>query len=714
MALIDISQETRVVDAPDSQGRVEFRKAHSVSDDFADAGPLTLSGFSIRPYSNEYGGRAALSPDILAQTEQGTDSGNPTIDIDFTILTNTARPGTDHVITYEVEDGNGNTGEFEFFFQNGIWNPKDETSLSSRLSSEFERLSDTFGDGDFTASGITDFSDFDTWDVPNFDLHFVSESSELVRYNDETIPYYRAGGSESVLTAPEQIFVDGTNNGRRGSIFVVLQWDQVPSVDTPVFQIRQGSNVHMEVRNAQRDVAVESDFADATIYKQSTYAGELLLAELKIDTDSGEVRGAINREIDRNPVNTSGIFSSGDTEVVLNPNGDLEDVKLFELLVFPDVENFRFSNKVASMLSYLYNLNMTEDAHSITTSGTGSPDISNHLFYNARTDALDILLGFPNSLSKFAPDDTSEIWAVDTEGEISASASTSQGYAFFADPAEDSVVKLTKSGDEIWTFPDSDPNTSITGEGVRDVAVTNENVVVVSYGTDVRAVDIHGIQAWEFGDLANTITSVATTSQNRTYVATEGLDPVVVLLDSEGEEESRFDGHVSGTDVTSLVADSDGFAYSGAENGEIRFSNTSGNEELAITSTHDDTINALDVDADFLYTASADGAVKKINKNTTDEVWVLDFTDGVFIEDNIDAIDPNDDAKPDPDDVSLSPLDIAIDFNGNLYVVVRDANNEIEDIVFKVSELGNVTWVEIFDQAASVSVQPGLEASQWN
>jgi len=705
MALADLGQDTREVGSPDQRGRVEFRKTHSSS-----SGPLSLKDYSIRPYSDDSGGRATFSPVISTATEQTTnDAGDDVIHVDFSIRTQSAQPGSDHLISYEIEDDDNNISEFQFFFQNGIWDAKENSQLLSRLSSEFERLSRTFQDGDFVL-GVTDFTDFDTWDVEESDLEFVSESSTFGKHTDEQVPHYNAGNSETVLRAPGSLF-----DSRDGTIFVALQWDQ-QFLDEPILEVKQGNNAHMRIRNTSNDfVVVESDFADPILYGQETYANEIFLAEVKINTSDSEVFGAANREMDRprQDLNSTPIEVE-DLELVLNPN-DLDiDLKLFEFLAFPEAKDFRFSNKVASMFSYLYNVDMTESAHVERTTHIGSPDISNHLFYDERTDLLDPLVGFSGSgtprLRKLNPDDASEVWNFATDGEVLDVVPDNLGFIFFADAGSDGVTKLSKSGEKIWEFPISDDDVTINSE-LQAITLTSDDVAVGAYGTDVYGIDEAGQQAWKFGGETEEISDVAATNSGRTYVGKVTPDPDVILLDSEGEEVSRFTDHLN--DVSSVVADSNGLAYSGAINGEIRFSNESGNQFEKLVDVHETEIRDLDVDSDYLYTASADGKAKKIEIDTVNEVWALDFTDETFIETNIDAIDSNDMAKPDPGTVSLSPLSVTVNPAGEVYVVIEDSNDEIDNHIFKVDSSKSVLWVEVFLEASTVSVQPGPEASQW-
>ena len=709
MALNSIAQETRETSSPDQQGRIEFRRTHSLSDGFANAGPLSLVGFSVRAYGDEAGGRATFSPVVNATSQQDTNqNGDPIINIDFTVYTQTARPGTDHIITYEVEDDSGNVGEFELFFQNGVWNPKTDATLLSRLSSEFERLSGTFRDGDFTSRGITDFENFDLWTVPKFDINFISDSSEFTKHTDEAIPYYASGNSASTITAPDQLF-----DSRDGAIYILLQWDQLPSRDVPVFEVKQGTNVHVQVRNAQRDVSIESDFADGTVYEKATRADDFVLAELGIDTAAGEAEGAVNREFDRGKVGLTGTFQNADTEIVLDPEDVGLDVKLFEFLAFPQAQDHEFSNKVASMISYLYDVDMTESERLDITTYIGSPDISNHLFYDSRTDALDAFIGFSGSgtprFRKIDPDGN-QVWTYGS-GDAIDSVSDNVGYAFLADADENGVVKLTKSGERIWSFPDSDPGITSGLQAINSVTLTTDDVAVAAFGNDVYGVGLSGLQSWLFGASSDRVTTVAATSGGRVYAGTESPDPEVILLDSDGNEINRFTDHLN--DVSALVGDSEGFAYSGAVNGEVRFSNDSGDQTEKLVNIHDDSINALDVDEDYLYTASDDRKAKKIELSTTNEIWTLDYEDATFIENQIDAIDSNDINKPDPGDVILAPIDITAEPGGDVYVIIEDQNDEIENHLFKVDSSKNVLRVEVYGDSSSVSVQPGPEASQW-
>lgn len=702
MALSSLAQDTREIKTPNQRGKIEFQRTHSAS-----TGPLSLKNTSICAYSDESGGRGTFSPMMEAEEMDTDRDEDPSILINFEVYTGTAVAGSDHIISYEIEDGNGNVEEFELFLQNGIWNPKTEATLLSRISSEFERLSETFEGGDAVLN-VTDFSSSGIWSVSEGFLEFVSESSGLEKHTDERVPYYAAGDERVVLQASDQLF-----DTRDGSIFVALQWDQLSASSEPILQVTQGGNLHAEVRNEMGDLTVESDFADATLYQQPTFSGDVVLVEVKTDTDS-QVQGAVNREIDNGPAGTTGSFSSGTTEIVLNPNGTATDLKLFEFLAFPEAKDFRFSNKVASMFSYLYNVDMTENVHVEKTTHTGSPDISNYLFYDERTDVLDLFVGFygPGTprLRKLDPEDSSEIWTTSATGDVLDIVLDNLGFVLFADEGSDDVTKLTKSGGDVWEFPTSDADVTISEE-LKALTLTTDDIAVAAFGTDVYGINRAGQRTWMFGGETENISDVAATDSGRTYVGKVEPDSAVILLDSEGEEISRFTGHLN--DVSAIVAGNDGSAYSGAVNSEIRFSNDSGNQFEKLTDVHETgkEIRDLDVDTNYLYTASADGKAKKIEINTTDEVWALDFTAGNFIETNIDAIDSN--GTVGPGDVSLSPLSVTVNPNGEVYVVIEDDNDKIDNHIFKVNSSKSVLWVEPFPEAHTVSVQPGPEASQW-
>ena len=173
---------------------------------------------------------------------------------------------------------------------------------------------------------------------------------------------------------------------------------------------------------------------------------------------------------------------------------------------------------------------------------------------------------------------------------------------------------------------------------------------------------------------------------------TAQFDPV------EPKEEWNFSGHSKY--VNSLAVDNDGYVYSASSDNTIKKINSNGNEVWSFDG-HSDNVRSVAVDSDgYVYSASDDNTVKKID-NSGNEVWSFnahsDDVKGVAVDNDgyvYSASDDNTVKKIDNsgnevwsfNGHSSSIYDVAVDSDGYVY---SGSNNEI---VKKIDSTGNEVW----------------------
>jgi len=651
MALSTIANGTREVKRPDKQtaNLVLTRTAQS------DVSQPQLDDWSVEGYSSAFGGQLLSSPDVSVSTTERQDAGSMYYtDIEFTVETDTESAGSDFVFEYTVSDDNA-METANFFYQNGVY----PASIASgdfkfRVSAELERLSDTYDDGQ-VADKLTDFSDTSRWGVS--DLKYVRQSSRFTKHGGEPIPYFAGPGE---IELPEQAF-----SSRDCSIILALSWDHKQAEDFDVATVEQGGNTYLNVRNAQSDVEIQSDFTANVLYQSATHSGERLVAEIRINTGENEANGSVNREITDSGQSLQGTFSSGDTTITLHANS----AKLFDALVYSEDVGSESLDRLAKQLSYFYKIDMTSPEFL----GKGSRAIQNHLFYDEEIQKYDMYVA--SSPVKRFDDDGTEVWSFSADA--TAVATDSRFIPAVGTSVNNNVHRVTSKGNVIWTFEGHNESVEAVETGIEKFTYS------ASLDGTVKKLGPEGTPVWNFGDHTDDVNDIAVYKKLAVYTASADKT-VRRIVDSTGDEDWSFSGHLDA--VTSVVVDSSEEVYTAAVNGELRKIDNDGNETYLITPFSAElsgaAINDLALRSDTELYAVAGDMIKKLDAVNGDEIWKY----------QVDLA--SDTAKLEA--VAVSP-------SGSIFVAENEENNiiEFDDTGSKVDKFSSPGTVN------DISVQPG-------
>lgn len=666
-------------------------------------GASTLVDYEIRGFTSPFGGQLVSAPTIEVPDPWPKQIGSD-VEIKFNISVSEGFAGDDYVIEYTVDDGTTET-DYCFFVQNGVYSAADAGNLTFRASAELERLSGTFED-DRSARELTDFSDTSRRGTGEF--VFISDSSTLDdKHGDEPIPYFEDGNS---LTFPAEAF-----SSRDSTAIIALQWNPDQGKDYPVAELTQGGNTYLEVRNEQGDVELLSDFAASSLYRSNTYSRDslspderILIAEARIDTNEGMAAGSVNREITESDTTLQAVgFSSGTTELVLDPAGEDPDLKLLDVLTYDESIPTTELDRVARQLTYFYQADLVSPEQ-ITTEGAGSPRPQSHVFYDSdvgstvdryndtieRYDmytASDPIIrldpGDPDVFDNMGNliDPTEPVWtlseqgtAIAVDGRERAAAGTVGG----------DVLKLDYTGTPIWTF-------SHGGEITATELGQERYVYSASTDGTVKKIGEEGSAAvWSFGDHTGAVNDLALYQDRFLYTA--GEDETVYKIDENDRSIIWSMAPVSSPVVAVDVSPSER-VFAAYGNGELRVINSSnGNVQKCYTPFDQDLssgtpISDLAVRSDTeLYLVAGD-FIKKIDPTDGSEYWKQD----VF------GSNPNKTAELDA--VAVSP-------NGNVFAAENLEHNVIE---FDGGDGSKVSEFSVSGDIHDLSVQPGTVEPHW-
>lgn len=631
--------ETREVKKPDSQTPVLklTRTAKST------VGPPSLNDWSVEGYSSPFGGQLISTPDVSVSTTSRQKGPEHFLDVEFEIDTSTAPAGSDYIFQYEVDDGNA-VETSKFFYQNGVY-PSAQASgddYELRLSAELERISGTYVD-EQKANSPTDFSDVSR--RGSSDLVYISKSSPFTKHGGEPIPYFRGPGTVEV---PQQAF-----SSRDATCILALHWNQDHAQIFPVARVNQGGNTYLEVRNAQGDIEIHSDFAEQELlYRAPTFSGEILIAECRLDTGENKAKGSVNREITEPSDSLSGTFSSGTTEIEIDPESKNIHAKLFGALLYSESVG-RDIDKLAKQLSYFYKADTTSP--SIDTVGEGSPYIQNHLFFEQENQEIDMYVA-SSPVKRFDQGGT-EIWNFSADG--NSVATDSRFSPAVGTQANANVHRLSPEGNLIWTFDGHTDSVEAVETGVEKFTYS------ASLDGTVKKIGPEGTPIWNFGDHNGSVQDIALFSDLAVY---SGGDDNTVrrIIDSTGNQDWKFEGHLD--TVVALEADGQERVYTSAANGEIRALDNDGNEiYLSSPASGTTSIQDLSVNREYLYAV------------TTTKIFKLDKLDGSVVWDK--AAYKSDPSKSSPtlSAVTVRPEGgIAVAENSENLLILFDENGDIE------------------------------------
>lgn len=632
-------------------------------------GASELIDSQIRGYSSPFGGQLVFAPTLSTSTTQV----GPDLEITFTIDVSQGFAGDDYVIEYTVDDGTTET-DYCFFVQNGVYFASDAGNLTFRASAELERLSGTFGN-ERPARELTDFSDTSRRGTGEF--VFVSDSSTLDdKHGGEPIPYFEDGNS---LTFPSEAF-----SSRDSTAILVLQWNPDQGKDYPVARLTQGGNTYLEVRNEQGDVELQSDFASSSLYRSGTYSGDVLVAEARIDTSEDAAAGSVNREITDSDSTLQGSFSSGTTELTLDPTGEDPDLKLLDVLTYDEPIPATELDRVARQLTYFYEADLTSPQ--VTTQGAGSPRLQSHIFYNEETEEYDMYVA-SSSISRYDPNGILEFdypeqgTAVAADGRERAAAGTLGG----------DVLKLGHTGAPIWTF---------SGHGSEITATElGQERYVYSASTDgtVKKIGEEGLEDWSFGGHTGAVNDLALYRGVALYTAGDD-ESVRRVSESTGNSTGGswpFEVSVSSPVVAVGVSPS-GRVFASYGNGELRVIDSGANELQCLTPFDQElppstAIEDLAVRSDTeLYLVAGD-FIKKIDPTDGSEYWKQD------------VFGSNSNKTAELDAVAVSP-------NGNAFAAENFEHNVIE---FDGGDGSKISEFSVSGDINDLSVQPGTVEPHW-
>jgi len=587
--------ETREVKKPDDQTQVLklIRTAKST------VGPLSLNGWSVEGYSSSFGGQLISTPDVSVSTTSRQKGPEHFLDLEFQIDTSTAPAGSDYIFQYEVDDGNA-VETSKFFYQNGVY-PSAQASQQNgndyvfRASAELERISGTYVD-EQKADSPTDFSDVSRRGSSN--LVYISKSSPFTKHGGEPIPYFRGPGT---LQAPQQAF-----SSRDATCILVLHWNHDHAQIFPVARVKQGGNTYLEVRNAQGDVELYSDFADQELlYRFSTHTGEILIAECRLDAGENRAKASVNREITEPSDSLSGTFSSGKTEIEIDPESKNIHAKLFGALLYSESVESDI-DRLAKQLSYFYKADTTSP--SIDTAGEGSPHIQNHLFFEQENQEIDMYVA-SSPVKRFDQGGT-EVWNFSADG--NSVATDSRFSPAVGTQANANVHRLSPKGNLIWTFDGHGGSVEAVETGVETFTYS------ASLDGTVKKIGPEGNPVWNFGDHNGAVRDIALFSDLAVY---SGGDDNTVrrIVGSTGNQDWKFEGHFD--TVVAVEADEQERVYTSAANGEIRALDNDGNEiYLSSPASGMTGIQDLSVNREYLYAVTTT-KLFKLDKSGGSVIW---------------------------------------------------------------------------------------------
>lgn len=654
-----LTNETREVQKPDDQtGILKITRTAK-----SDVGPPSLVDWDIDGYSSSFGGQLLNTPDVSVSTTNRQRGSQYFLDIEFEIETSTAAAGSDFIFEYEVDDGNA-VETSQFFYQNGISASAQATGGESdyefRASAELERISGTYVDNQ-KAEDPTDFSEVSRLGSSNF--VFISESSPFTKHGGEPIPYFRGPGS---LEAPSQSF-----SSRDSTCILVLHWNQDHAQNFPVVRVKQGGNVYLEVRNAQSDIELHSDFAEDRLYCSSTHVGNILIAECRIDSSKNRARGSVNREISESPSSLSSpSFSSGSTQIEIDPKSNNIHAKLFDALLYSEDVGHNI-DKLSKQLSYFYKADTTSP--SVDSVGEGSPHVQNHLFFDSKIQDYDMHVA-SNPVKRFDQSGT-EVWSFNGDG-LSV-ATDSRFSPAVGTSTNANVHRISPNGNPIWTFDGHSAAVEAVETGIET------HTYSASLDGTVKKIDSEGTPVWNFGDHNGAVRDIALFSDVAVYSG--GADNTVRrIVESTGNQDWKFDGHFD--TITAVETGSQERIYTSAANGEIRALDNDGNEIYLASpaSAGSPTIDDLAVNESSLYAI------------TTSKIFKLDKLDGSVVWDRIAY-------KSNPSKSSPSLSAIAARPEGGIA-----ASENSENLIILFDKDGNVeNSLSTPGTTHDISIQPG-------
>lgn len=648
MSLKNTSQSSREIVRPNRFKRVLLKRP--VSED-AVSGEANITG-----YSNSFGGQ--LVDESFEPVETSVSDGEIEIAIPSPEVGGVQ--GGDYVIEYSVENESGDGSVDRFFYQNGVYSDESAGNLTNRVSAELERLSGTFANRQ-NVKKPTNFADLDG-NFPEFSngFEYQSENENFQKHDGESIPYFSGSGTLN--------FRNPAFSSRASTVIGVFQWNQNVNESFTVARLLQGGKNYFELKNAQRYIEVDSGFVDSILYEEFTHQSNILVVACKIDPEKQIGNGFVNGEITNDPVSiNSKTFSSGDASLEINPEGKAIEPKLFDFITYGGAVPDKKLDKIIKQLGYFYGADLSKVNQD--TFGRGSPKIQNHLFYDDKVMNYDVLIG-NSPVTKLNFDVTITEWTHPRKA--NAVAFGSRGRSSVGTKNND-VIRLASGGDLIWEFTGHGDTVSSVECGKYD------SVYSASKDGTVKKIGPRGSEVWNFGGHSGEVTDLALFRDLAVYSVSKD-QTVRRIVENTGDEDSSdfpFTGHLS--EVNCVEVDKNEIIYTGAENGELRVLDDSGNEvymKSPVSSVKD-----LAVRRNSLFVLSP-SEVKNLKTINGKEVW-----------------------KYSGGDIYTS---VAVHPNGPIFVSTASG------LIVKLSEQGEeITTFDSETPVSDISVQPGTYEPHW-
>lgn len=648
MSLKNTSQNSREIVRPNRFKRVLLKRP--VSED-AISGEANITG-----YSNSFGGQ--LVDENFKPVEVSISDGEIEIVIPSPKVGGVQ--GGDYIIEYSVENESRNELVDRFFYQNGVYSDEFAGNLTNRVSARLEQLSGTFANRQ-NVENPTNFANLDE-SFPKFsnNFKFQSESKNFQKHDDESIPYFFGTGT---LDFKKPAF-----SSRASTIIGVFQWEHDFNKIFTVARLLQGGKSYFEIKNGQRNIEIHSDFVDSVLYKNSAYQSKIVVIACKTNSEEKIGTAFANGEISNSPVSiNSKTFSSGDAVLQLNPEGKASGLKLFDLITYDGAVSDNNLDKVVKQLGYFYGANLSKVNQD--TFGRGSPKIQNHLFYDNKVMNYDVLIG-NSPAAKLGSDLDITEWTHPRKA--NAVAFGSRGRSTVGTKNND-VIRLSSDGDLIWEFTGHGDTVSSVECGKYDP------VYSASKDGTVKKIGPRGNEVWNFGEHSGEVTDLALFRDLAVYSVSKD-QTVRRIVENTGDEDSSdfpFTGHLS--EVNCVEVDKNEIIYTGAENGELRVLDDSGNEIYIKSSVS--SVKDLAVRRDNLFVL---GPNKVKNLQTTDGKQIWKYSDGGIY------------------------TSVAVHPNGPIFVSTASG------LIVKLSEQGEeITTFDSETPVSDISVQPGTYEPHW-
>lgn len=700
MNLKDLSTDSRQIVDPSRFDEVVIERPIAIQDaPTEDQIKVELTG-----YSNEFGGQLVdRDYEILDKNING--DGN----LEITLSTADGVQGGDYLAEFSLAQDGDTTDIGKFFYQNGVFDASTAGSLTHRISAELERLSGTFTDGQ-RVENATNFADIGGDFIGMSRLQYSTTSSLFRKHGGEPIPYFEGAGSI--------VFPDNPFSSRESTTFAVFEWNrsEVINKNFIVSRLIQGDNIFFELRNEQDYIVVDSDYSTEVLYEGlGPSASNIVVIGFRINTESGKAAASVNREITKEPQTLTGqSFGTGEPQFTLDPEGEINGLRTFDILTYDSYLTDEQVNKVAKQLSYFYSADLASPRRDKI--GQGSPKVQNHMFYDEDVLKYDLLVADNPTAKSYdiSVDPPIKEWS--SSGSADSVAFNSHQRSVIGTSSGD-VIFLTSDGEEIWRFEGHELAINSVEAGRQYGAYSGSND-----GT-LRKVGKRGNEVWNYNGFGEgfAVEDVALYKDLAVYAA--GSDGTVRrIIENDGSEDWVYDWieNSSSPEVIAIAVDKEETVFAAADNGELLRLTSDGNEGIdaykkipfedeftnEVTGEFDGTsIKDLAVDEDSVYVTSG-GYIKKLSKDGENVKWTIGpVTDSSNSEAELGPIEVH------PKNGLVYTFGFFPPSEGVIYEIDENAPEEpsYSEILKNGSE-GRIFTERVFD----LSIQPGSYEPHWN